>query len=244
MALNERLTANRGPWPPTPVTFSNWLARSNDAGRGRRVRIRCGPPLIAIAHSDRDPGDKVSPATPQKTGIPYGGICSVALLDCDVSSGNCRGCPGPGCRWQSEPDVGHSHQPLRRSVLSRGCAGALATGQKMDSADFDRFTKGFATNTTRRHAMRALGSVGLACALFAMRRQPAAADCPDIKVCCVDDLCIKMFEIPVGPYGACWNWEALACTPCQSTWAQLNELCNKAMPEQCNGRCYANFPLV
>lgn len=114
----------------------------------------------------------------------------------------------------------------------------------MNPAHFDRFSKRFAAHVSRRQVMQGAGSIGLASALFAVRHQPVAADCPDIKVCCVDDACIKLFEIPGGPYGACWNWEAFACQPCQSTWANLNQLCNQAMPRECNERCFANFPLI
>ena len=114
----------------------------------------------------------------------------------------------------------------------------------MEPARFDQIAKRVAARRlSRRYAFRGLGAAGLAGGLLAVRREPVAADCPDISICSgpcgPSGGCNPRFSIPGGPYGACWGF--LSCNPCHKTWEELNALCNAANA-QCRGECYASFP--
>jgi hypothetical protein len=120
----------------------------------------------------------------------------------------------------------------------------------MDPVRFDQLSKRLAsTGLSRRRAVRGLSAAGLASALFALQRQPAAADCPDIITCwrgCLPQersaggFCdaITHSGMPNGPVGSCWNWSEFKCNPCQGTWADLDALCN-ASYSWCGGQCRA-----
>jgi hypothetical protein len=114
----------------------------------------------------------------------------------------------------------------------------------MDPARFDRLSKSLATHVSRRRAVRGLGAAGLAGAVLSQHRQDVAADCPDISGCCYGSGS-PCFNITGGPYGACWNWDKMVCEPCSTTWAALNDICNKALPDLCRGgKCWAAFPIA
>lgn len=115
----------------------------------------------------------------------------------------------------------------------------------MDPVRFDHITKRFAARRlSRRYAIRGLGAAGLAGALFSVRREHAAADCPDISICSgpcgPSGGCNPRFALPGGPVGACWDG-FIGCNPCHTTWDALKAICNQANA-QCGGECYASFP--
>jgi hypothetical protein len=106
----------------------------------------------------------------------------------------------------------------------------------MDPVRFDQLSKRFALRRlSRRQTLRGFVAAGSAGALFSLRRDHAAADCPDIGRCTF--LCDSnwgpntetcSFAIPGGPYGSCWNLGGLWCQPCHTTWADLEALCSSA----------------
>ena len=116
----------------------------------------------------------------------------------------------------------------------------------MDPVRFDRLSMRLATRgLSRRQAVRGLSAIGIASALFALRREPAAADCPYLTHCrgrCLDFWCTQGFDpyfpLPNGPAGTCWDWGDLVCKPCGTTWDDLNALCNASNP-RCEGKCRA-----
>jgi hypothetical protein len=116
----------------------------------------------------------------------------------------------------------------------------------MDPARFDQLSKRFATGRlSRRRTLRQIGAAGVAAALLALRREPAAADCPDVSHCigpCGPNyLCDPpRFALPGGPVGACWDG-FIGCNPCHTTWEALKAICNQANP-RCRGECSATFP--
>ena len=121
----------------------------------------------------------------------------------------------------------------------------------MDPVRFDQLSKRVATGRlSRRHAFRGLGAAGLAGALFGLRREPAAADCPDITTCyrgCLPEelseggWCNQITSTPMpgGPVGSCWSWDTLQCNPCSTTWDALHARCNTV--GFCHGLCKATF---
>ncbi len=116
----------------------------------------------------------------------------------------------------------------------------------MDSARFDQMSKRFAARRlSRRRTLRGVGAIGIAGALLGLRREHAAADCPDLTYCrgrCLDFWCTEGFDpyfpMPGGPKGTCWDWGDLVCKPCGTTWDDLHALCNAADP-RCDGQCRA-----
>jgi hypothetical protein len=118
----------------------------------------------------------------------------------------------------------------------------------MDPVRFDQLSARLARrHLSRRHALRGLGAAGLASALFALRHQPAAADCRDIVVSCrhyADSA--GMLPGPVvgslgGPVGACWDWATLQCYPCHTSRDQYAAICNQTFPAACDGMCFPNY---
>jgi hypothetical protein len=119
----------------------------------------------------------------------------------------------------------------------------------MDPARFDRIGKRLAHwRLSRRHTVRGLGAVGFAGVLFALRREPAAADCPDITMCTFDcNTCpLEMggpdFPVPGGAVGTCWDWGSFSCLPCDrsKSWEGLRLACNQA-DARCQGYCEPRF---
>jgi hypothetical protein len=116
----------------------------------------------------------------------------------------------------------------------------------MDPNHFDEISKRFARRSlSRRHTLRGLGAAGLAGALFALRREHAAADCPDFTRCEFDCLtCEELgppdFPLPGGPAGGCWDWGLLSCVPCHTTSDALRASCSQADPA-CRGHCWPRF---
>ena len=116
----------------------------------------------------------------------------------------------------------------------------------MDPARFDQMSKPFASrHLSRRHALRVLGAAGFAAAVFGLRHEHAAADCPDLTMCrgrCIDFWCTEGFDpyfpMPGGAKGTCWDWGDLVCKPCGTTWDDLHALCNSVDP-RCEGKCRA-----
>jgi hypothetical protein len=115
----------------------------------------------------------------------------------------------------------------------------------MDPARFDQISKLVATwRFSRRRAVRGLGAAGLAGALLGVRREQAAADCPDFTRCEFDCLSceeiVQDIPLPGGPVGSCWDWGLLTCLPCHTTTDALRALCNQANPA-CRGQCWPRF---
>src|SRR5262245_54812962 len=113
----------------------------------------------------------------------------------------------------------------------------------MDPARFDYMSKLFATRRrTRRQAFQMFGAAGLAGGMLTFRREPAAADCPDISTCLIPCgmMCANSRRsMPGGSVGACWDWTTLSCNPCHTTWDDLNARCNQGYPTECQGLCAA-----
>lgn len=119
----------------------------------------------------------------------------------------------------------------------------------MDPTRFDQLSKRFALRRlSRRRAVQGLGAAGLAGGVLALRREHAAADCPDITRCefdcntCPWEMGVSDFPVPGGPYGTCWDWTSFSCLPCDpsKSWAALRTLCNQSNAG-CQGHCWARF---
>ena len=61
-------------------------------------------------------------------------------------------------------------------------------------------------------------------------------DCPDISNCYVG--LSKVGPLPGGPVGTCWSWSQAQCLPCNGdSIDSLDQSCNDAYPDDCNGQC-------
>jgi hypothetical protein len=111
----------------------------------------------------------------------------------------------------------------------------------MDPVRFDLISKRLARRRlSRRLSLRGLVAAGGAVALFGLRREHAAADCPDLVYCrrwTEFSPGPNLGPIPGGPYGTCWNWSTFHCYPCSTTVADLAAKCNQAYPDGCQGHC-------
>jgi hypothetical protein len=113
----------------------------------------------------------------------------------------------------------------------------------MDPNRFDQLSKRVATGRfSRRRAVRGLGAAGVASTLFALRREPVAADCPDAWMHC--DLPHQLGgytdEGAVGYSGQCWNWSTVSCELCPGASDAATRRCNETYPA-CGGRCVASI---
>jgi hypothetical protein len=103
----------------------------------------------------------------------------------------------------------------------------------MDPNRFDLLSKRFAVRgLSRRQTLQALGAAGLAGALFGLRREPAAADCPGLGVCVYTgpgqpDHGGNQMVLSTGFVGGCWDWAAARCKPCSTTWEALDAQCRQ-----------------
>jgi hypothetical protein len=114
----------------------------------------------------------------------------------------------------------------------------------MDPVRFDQLSKRLAVGISRRRAVQALGAAGLAGTFFALRRQPAAADCPDRSALCMRPIS-ENAEVSVNgaevKYGQCWNWSRFVCEPCPGAIDVATKRCNETWTE-CQGQCIAWSP--
>ena len=61
-------------------------------------------------------------------------------------------------------------------------------------------------------------------------------DCPDISNCYIGLSQVGPF--PGGSVGTCWSWSSAECLPCDgASIDSLNQDCDLAYPDQCNGGC-------
>jgi hypothetical protein len=124
----------------------------------------------------------------------------------------------------------------------------------MDASRFDQLTRLLARRLSRRSAPGGVaGLVGLAAASAALpagaQDDPGAEEFPCLPFTRCKRLMgapidppggpwwMDMGEIPGGPYEGTWNWSAAHCVPKDTTPVDLERLCNKAYPRNCENDC-------